>query len=236
MNTQAAEFEGGDATAHAYGAIRDQILSGERAGGEWLRELELAAVVGVSRTPVREALRRLTAEGLVSHERNRGVRVAVWSERDLDEIFSLRSVLEPWGSALAAESGDADLDLLGGLADQMDAAARHSPPDLGEITRLNNQFHQLVMAASGNNRLVNLVSSVVEVPLVSRTFSHYSPEAMRRSLAHHHELVDALRSQDPSWAESVMRSHVRAAWTSLRTDIDQPERDPAGPRTAPDMA
>lgn len=225
MNTQATEFEAGDAAEQAYRAIRDQILSGERAGGEWLREVELAVAVGVSRTPVREALRRLAAEGLVRHERNRGVRVAVWSGQDLDEIFSLRSVLEPWGSALAAESGDADLDLLTELADQMDRAARCSQPDLGEITRLNNQFHRLVLDASGNTRLVNLVSSVVEVPLVWRTFSHYSPEAMRRSLAHHHELVDALRSQDPTWAESVMRSHVRAAWTSLRV-----EESPATPQ------
>lgn len=66
------------------------------------------------------------------------------------------------------------------------------------------------------------MSSVVDVPLVWRTFSHYSPEAMRRSLAHHHELIDALRSRDPTWAESVMRSHVRAAWTSLRTDAAPP--------------
>ncbi len=205
-----------------YRSIRDQILSGERAGGEWLREVELAAEAGVSRTPVREALRRLAAEGLVRHERNRGVRVAVWSEHDLDEIFSIRSVLEPWGSALAAESGRADLDLLGQLADQMDQAARRAQPDLVEVTRLNNQFHRTVLEASGNSRLVNLVSSVVEVPLVWRTFSHYSPEAMRRSLAHHHELVGALRSQDPAWAESVMRSHVRAAWSSLRDESTGP--------------
>lgn len=217
--------DGGQSAENAYTAIRTQILLGERAGGEWLREGDLATALGVSRTPVREALRRLTAEGLVQHERNRGVRVATWSARDLDEIFSLRSVLEPWASSLAAANGSAPLDELTDLAHRMDLAASAASPDFDEITRLNNRFHRLVLEASGNSRLVGLLMAVVEVPLVWRTFSHYSPAALRRSLAHHHELVDALTAQDPPWAESVMRSHVRAAWSSVRDPGIQP--DPA---------
>lgn len=215
MNIPPSSPDGGRAAEHAYRAIRGQIMSGERTGGEWLREGELAAGIGVSRTPVREALRRLAAEGLVHHERNRGVRVENWSAHDLDEIFSLRSLLEPWGSALAASTGAADLEQLAGLADDMDEAAHRRRPDVDAITQLNNRFHRCVLEASLNSRLVSLVSSVVEVPLVMRTFAHYSPAALRRSLGHHHELVDALRAGDPTWAESVMRSHVRAAWTSL---------------------
>lgn len=203
----------------AYRAIRHQILRGDREGGEWLREGELAASLGVSRTPVREALRRLAAEGLVRHERNRGVLVESWSLHDLDEIFSLRSVLEPWGSALAARSGLADLDELSALADAMDSAATTGRFDLDEITELNNQFHREIIHASGNNRLTQMVSTIVAVPLVWRTFSHYSPEALRRSLAHHHELIEALRAKDAAWAESVMRSHVRAARAALQPAV-----------------
>lgn len=202
----------------AYRTIRNQILRGERAGGEWLREGELAASLGVSRTPVREALRRLAAEGLVQHERNRGVQVASWSWHDLDEIFDLRSVLEPWGSGLAATNGLADVEELSRLADAMDEAASGPQPDVDAITVLNNAFHREVMKASGSLRLTQLMSSVVEVPLVWRTFSHYTPEALRRSLAHHHELVEALRAGDATWAESVMRSHIRAARATLRRD------------------
>ncbi|KRF30620.1 GntR family transcriptional regulator [Nocardioides sp. Soil805] len=216
--TQDAGSDVGKAAEVTYLTIRRQILSGERAGGEWLREGDLAAVIGVSRTPVREALRRLAAEGLVRHEPNRGVQVEDWGVDDLDEIFSLRSQLEPWGCGLAAATGLADLVLLDELADRMDAEARRDPPDLDAITELNNRFHRAVLEASGNGRLVGLVSSVVEVPLVWRTFSHYSREAMQRSLAHHHEIVDALRAGDAQWAESVMRSHVRAAWVSLREE------------------
>ena len=172
----------------------------------------------MSRTPVREALRRLAAEGLVRHEPNRGVQVEDWGVEDLDEIFSLRSQLEPWGCGLAATTGRADLDVLAELAERMDEEARRDPPDLDAITELNNRFHRTVLEASGNGRLVAMVSAVVEVPLVWRTFSHYSGEAMQRSLAHHHEIVHALRAGDAAWAESVMRSHVRAAWASLREE------------------
>lgn len=213
-----AASDAGKAADVTYRTLRRQILVGERQGGEWLREGEVAAAIGVSRTPVREALRRLAAEGLVRHEPNRGVQVEDWGVDDLDEIFSLRSLLEPWGCGLAAGTGLVDLDELHDLASRMDEAAASRPPSLDTITDLNNRFHRAILEASGNQRLVGLVATVVEVPLVWRTFSHYSREAMQRSLAHHHEIVAALRAGDAPWAESVMRSHVHAAWTSLRED------------------
>jgi DNA-binding GntR family transcriptional regulator len=216
------EPDPGHASDHAYRLIRAQILSGERAGGAWLREGDLAESIGVSRTPVREALRRLTAEGLVHYERNRGVQVAAWTPADLDEIFSLRSVLEPWACRLAASASSVDLDELSRLAHDMDAAARGRSADVDRITELNNHFHRLILDGSGNRRLGTVVSSVVQVPLVWQTFSHYSDTDLRRSLAHHHELVAALAAGDPDWAESVMRSHVRAAWNSLKPGHDDP--------------
>lgn len=211
------------ASDHAYGLIRAQILSGVRAGGDWLREGDLAESIGVSRTPVREALRRLTAEGLVRYERNRGVQVTAWTAEDLDEIFSLRSVLEPWACRLAATSASVELNELDQLAHDMDAAARGSVADVDQITELNNRFHRLILEGSKNRRLGTVVSSVVQVPLVWQTFSHYSDADLHRSLAHHHELVAALAAGDPDWAESVMRSHVRAAWNSLKTRRDSTE-------------
>lgn len=216
------DHDTGHASDHAYRLIRAQILSGDRQGGDWLREGDLAESLGVSRTPVREALRRLTAEGLVRYERNRGVQVQAWTTEDLDEIFSLRSVLEPWASRLAALAGTADLDELAALAHEMDAAAAGASADVDRITELNNRFHRLILDGAGNRRLSSVVSSVVQVPLVWQTFSHYSEESLRRSLAHHHELVSALAARDGDWAESVMRSHVRAAWNSIRANHPDP--------------
>lgn len=213
----------------AYQLIREQILSGHRVGGDWLREGELADTLGVSRTPVREALRRLTAEGLVRYERNRGVQVQDWSQRDLDEIFSLRAVLEPWGCSLAATAGKVDVAFLDDLATQMDKVAPGGrPTDVDKLTDLNNLFHRTILEGAENSRLSSVISSVIQVPLVWRTFTRYTPEALQRSLAHHHELVAALTAQDPDWSESVMRSHVKAAWHSLRTADSEPSESEQG--------
>ena len=184
------------AAEKAYEAIRAGIVGGELPVGGRLREEELAGTIGVSRTPVREALRRLDAEGLVEFSPHRGAQVASWSDQDLDEIFGLRAVLESYGASLAA--------------------TRVAPEALAEVAGLNNRFHGGVLAASGNQRLVGLLSGVVVVSLVRRTFHRYSPEALARSHAHHRELLAALAAGDPEWAASVMRSHVLAARAVLR--------------------
>ena len=178
----------------------------------------------MSRTPVREAFRRLAAEGLVKHERNRGVQVRAWSMEDLAEIYALRTELEPWGCGLAAASGTVDLEELGALASAMDAAAAGGTLDVDRITELNSHFHGMILDASGNTRLAAIVPSLVQVPLVWRTFSHFSPETLQRSLAHHHEIVVALAARDSVWAESVMRSHVRNAWQSIRRGLGEEVR------------
>lgn len=103
----------------------------------------------------------------------------------------------------------------------MDAAAEGPHPDFEALTDLNNRFHGTILAASGSRRVQALVSSVAEVPLVWRTFSRYSPAELRRSLAHRHELVDALRANDPAWAESIMRAHVQSAWISMRRQAEK---------------
>lgn len=220
MSSEGRRTDTGRAAEHAYRCIREQILSGERSGGEWLREDGLAESIGVSRTPVREALRHLAAEGLVLYQRNRGVQVQTWSASDLNEIYSLRSVLEPYGCRLAAGTGTADLDALDELCEGMERAANAKDSDLDTVTELNNHFHRLVIEASGNARLVELVASNLQVPLVRHTFSRYSGKSMQRSMDHHRELVDALRTCDPEWAQAVMHSHVQAAWSVMRHYFD----------------
>lgn len=209
----------------AYRSIRDQILSGEQPGGEWLRESDLAAEIGVSRTPVREALRRLEADGLVRHERNRGAQVQSWAFKELENVYAIRSRLEPWGTALAATTAEADLDELKRLADEMDLVAAGDELDVDRLTMLNAQFHDAILAASGNPRLRSLLTTLVQVPFVWRTFSHYTPEELGRSLAHHHELIDALRAQDATWAESVMRAHIHSAWVSVTRESKEDGSD-----------
>ncbi|EWM64937.1 MULTISPECIES: GntR family transcriptional regulator [Micromonospora] len=197
----------------AYEALRSAILNGSIRPGERLGEVELSSQFGVSRTPIREALRRLTAEGLVVFQPNRGARVAEWSLSDLEDTYEIRARLESYGAALAAQRIDADcLPRLSLLCDEMDQRAqRMTPQDLDDIADLNAELHGLVIGAADSPRLTSLLSAVVEVPLVVRAFRLYTPEALARSMAHHRDLVAALRARDAEWASSTMRAHVLAA-------------------------
>jgi len=222
------------ATERAYSQIRSGLLGGVFAPGERLREEDLAQRTGVSRTPVREALRRLALEGFVDLQPGRGVQVVSWSDQDLDEIFSVRALLEGYGAAQAAQRASAeDVEALTVLCDRMDAVAETTyAADLGdlgddgpidddlraayqEIAELNNEFHQTVLAAAGNAHLRSLMGGLISMPLVQRTFMRYSGERLARSMSHHRELVDAFRAGDASWASSVMTAHVRSARVQL---------------------
>ena len=206
----------GYATLLAYTTIRDQILAGELTGGQRLREDDLATMIGVSRTPIREALRSLVAEGLLRYERNRGVSVESWTLKDLEEVYELRAILEPHAASLAAKSGELDINNLAQLADEMDDAVAQRRPDVALITEINNRFHNTIAIGSANQRLQMVLNSIVQVPTVRRTFALYSPDDLKRSAAHHREIYEALRTGDPVWAESVMRAHMRLGWISTQ--------------------
>lgn len=216
----------------AYEAVREGIVTGTHAAGSRLREEQLAGDLGVSRTPVREALHRLHSEGLVDMQPNRGALVATWEPDDLDDIFELRALVEGYGARRAATRvGSAELTELVRLCDEMDEAVTATRaggsgpverPDGASasahdrITELNLAFHRAVHVAARSRRLVVALGGLVQVPLVHHTFHRYTTSDLARSVGHHHELVDALRSANGGWAESIMRSHVRAARESLR--------------------
>ena len=145
----------------AYSSIRQGLAAGRWAPGSHLRESELAAELGISRTPVREALRKLASEQLVSFEPHLGVRVPGWSNHDIEEIFALRVELESYAAGQAARHATpAQVAELRELAGQIEKAAfGGAEPDYVRITELNNRFHSLIVVAAANQRLVSLVVS-----------------------------------------------------------------------------
>jgi DNA-binding GntR family transcriptional regulator len=205
------------AAERAYEVIRGGILDGTFGLGARLPEEDLAARAGVSRTPVREALRQLAAEGFVTFAPNRGAQVASWSDDDLEEIFQLRALLESYAASRAARRIDAArLLALHELADGMDAAAhRGTAAALDRIAELNNRFHRAILTIADSQRLHALLDTVIVVPLVHRTFHRYTPAALRRSMHHHRELLAAFEAADSEWAATVMRTHVLAARAAL---------------------
>lgn len=208
----------GPASVRAYHAIRQQILDGAHPAGSRLREESLSKTLGVSRTPVREALRRLAGEGLIEFVPHRGAYVAVWPDTDLEEIFDLRARIESYAARRAAtRASPAQVLRLRTLAKEMDSLSLSpSTTAVDEVAVLNNHFHGSILEAAESVRLVTMLGSLIQLPLVHHTFRRYSNEALRRSLAHHGELVDAIAVRDPDWAESVMHAHIRAALATLR--------------------
>ncbi|SFP53704.1 DNA-binding transcriptional regulator, GntR family [Geodermatophilus dictyosporus] len=194
-------------------ALRDLIMGGQLAPGARLGEVELADRLGVSRTPVREALSRLAAEGLVQVVPNRGARVATWTVAELEGVFDLRAVLEPRLTALAVPNvRPADVDELDALARQMLEVGSPGPgQDLDALVPLNRAFHDRLVALAGHPALAAALAAAIHPPIVRRNFLTYDEESLRRSLAHHGEIVAALSAGDPEWARAVMTSHIANA-------------------------
>lgn len=206
-----------NSTTRTVEALRELILHGQLAPGARLAEVELAGRLGVSRTPVRSALTQLATEGLVEIAPNRGARVTTWTVRELEDIFELRTALEPRATALAAANASpGDVAELAGLAERMTDIGTPGPQqDLDGLARLNRRFHDLLAALAGNAALANALSGAVHTPIVLRNFHSYDDDSLRRSLAHHHEIVAAIRAGDPTWAKAVMTAHLRNARAAM---------------------
>lgn len=200
----------------AYETIRDGIRTGKYPPGLHLTAQALAEETGFSRTPVREAMRRLHAEALIQFIPNRGAFVANWSKREIEQIYDLRILLESFAAREAAvHISEQQLAKLRSTAEKMAALTKSGTPNLDQVAELNDEFHKLVLDASGNERLRNLLGSIVEVPLVLNTFRSYSIERIRRSAAEHIDLTNALEAKNPDWAGAIMTAHILSAQNTL---------------------
>lgn len=201
------------AAQRAYAEITARLASGELSPGSWLREESLAASIGVSRTPLREALRKLSAEGLVSLQRNRGAQVVAWDREQIIEIYGLRAIVEGYVAAVAAQKISAETlaKLESNLAEYERAIAEGGAGAPQRAAELNNEFHALVLDATANDSLIYLCNGVLGLPLVRRTFLRYTARDLARSVEHHRQLVEAFRRRDSETAEMVMKVHIRAA-------------------------
>jgi DNA-binding GntR family transcriptional regulator len=205
------------AVDRAYDAVRSGIIAGRYLSGARLTEQDIATTVGVSRTPVREALRRLDAEGLVEFTPNLGAVVTTWTEADSDDIFDLRAMLESYGARRAALRATVEqVAELRRLAEQQHRESlERSPGHLDRIAELNSRFHRRMQEAAASPCLSRALAGLIEAPLTMRTFQKYTPEDLQRSAQHHLEVVRALEARDADWAASVMLSHVHAARGAL---------------------
>lgn len=201
------------AAIRAYSVIRDRILSGELPAGAQLGEEALADLCGVSRTPVRDALRRLEAELLVKRSDSQRCFVADWSIDDVADAFELRAMLEGHAARRAAERmTEETLQRLRATNALIRAAISVEPAEVGAFLEHNRAFHGVILEAAQSPRLAALLATLIEQPVVWRTAHHYGREALRRSHGEHEELLAAFARRDGAWAEAVMVAHIRRAF------------------------
>ena len=210
----------GSAAESAYAALRAEILAGALAEGDRLTETALAERLGLSRTPIREALNRLALEGFVDRAPGAAARVARFPEDEVAQIFSIRVLLEGYAARRAAErASPARIAELARLADAMEARTPpRSEADLEALSAANEAFHRRLMEAAEAPRLAGLLAYTVQVALVQRTYRRFTERDLVRSARHHQELVEALRARAPDWAASVMAAHLLAAQAADRRE------------------
>jgi DNA-binding GntR family transcriptional regulator len=202
------------ASDRAMHQLRERILGGEYAPGERLGEVELAEKFGLSRTPVREALRRLAAEGLVDITTNKGARVVEYPPQDLEYIFMIRAHVEGLAARAAAQTATtADIDRLDHIATVLKDHAEAG--NLDEVYRLNAEYHATLNGLAGSPVVSTTVGTLIHASVLQRTLHAFDDAAMRRSVNHHLEIVAALRARDGDWAEAVMHAHLLSARASL---------------------
>jgi DNA-binding GntR family transcriptional regulator len=212
----------------AYRYIRGAILEGALRPGVQLREEQLAEACGVSRTPVREALRRLEAENFIRRSGSQRTFVTDWSLDEIEEAFVLRGMLEGHAAARAAlriepHAIDALIEANSGIK----VAAEAGRLDAAAFLMHNREFHAIILQAAGSARLTALLGGIVEQPVVLRTARRYDREQILRSFAEHDEITMAFRRRDPDWAKAVMAAHIRRAFHAYRDAFLSAQRESA---------
>lgn len=203
----------------AYEVLRQRIIGGHYAPGEHLKEEPLAEEFGVSRSPIRAALKRLVEDGLATMDSGQGVHIAEWNEKDIEETFQLRMMLEPYAASLAVTNGGAEMvQRLQASNAQMEAAIRSGSLDaVTSIQEANRTFHRTLMEFSGSPRLRNILETMIDMPIIVRSFFLYTPQELEQSLRHHQELTYAAQLGDGELARQVMLVHLRMSYRRFMT-------------------
>lgn len=203
-----------------YLSLRGGILSGALAPGYRLYEGRIAAELGVSRTPVREALAMLEAEELVVSVPNRGTVVRGVGAEEVQETYEVRAAVEGYAARVAAgRAGKPELAALRRLEREMERALARRFPSEGERVRkladLNAEFHKAIAAATGNRVLMRTIGTLIDAPLHARAYFWYTEPRKRQSASDHARMIELLEAGDPDECERFWQSHLYRGRDSL---------------------
>ncbi|MBD3309249.1 FCD domain-containing protein [candidate division KSB3 bacterium] len=199
----------------AYDQIGQWLLDGIFQPGEALIETELAARLGISRTPVREALQQLAQEGLVEMVPRRGAFVRRVTLQDIEELFVIREAIEGIAARLAATKADADQ--LQRFAELFEAADRE-PDETRRQTlyeEAGDDFHAYILESCGNTRIIEIIGTYKVLLQKERQIAANIPGRIDRSSQEHRAILHALQQRDPDLAERAMRQHIVGTLNSM---------------------
>jgi len=188
-------------------ALREAIINGVLEPGERLMEVQLAEELGVSRTPVREAIRKLELEGFVVMMPRKGAYVAGVSYKDIKDVFEIRAALEGLAAGLAAEK------VTDNEIEQLERVLHYEkePATLEEMVQNDTDFHALLYKASRNERLINILGNLREQIHRFRSTSLAVPGRLRYAIQEHRAIVDAIARHDVEEAQTLATAHIENA-------------------------
>ena len=199
--------------------LRDAIRKGKLKPGERLMESQLAEDIGVSRTPVREAIRKLELEGYVIMMPRRGTYVANLSIRDVNEVFEIRTSLDSLASGLAAERiTDEELERLQRLLVAIGGYIEEN--DMDKIVECDTEFHDLLYQASRNSRLVGIIFNLREQLTRFRSTSMAFPGRLKATLEEHRRIVEAIAQGDVAEARAAAEYHMEKSEQTLLESME----------------
>ncbi|QEM67153.1 GntR family transcriptional regulator [Geobacter sp. FeAm09] len=187
--------------------IRDAIISGALKAGSRVSEPDLAERYGISRTPIREAFRQLESEGYLTVIPRRGAVVSDFSEKDVEDFYAIKSILEGYAARRACEKlTPRELDRLQSINDRLAELAAHN--DIKTFFKVHNDFHDVFIKAADNEKLRELINSLVTRFQRLRLMSLSLPGRMDNSVQEHEKIIEAFRSKNVEAAEMLVRKNA----------------------------
>ena len=204
--------------------LREAILKGELKPGERLMELQLAAKLGVSRTPIREAIRMLEQEGLAVTVPRKGAEVARMTEKDMEDVLVVRAALDGLAVELACDNITAEqLGQLQNAERRFGSCIKNG--DLKKIAEADVEFHEVIYRATGNTRLVTMLSNLREQMYRYRVEYLKDSDNYPELLREHQAIVEGISKRDKKHVAEVMRSHIYNQAEAIKNMIREQEAD-----------
>jgi GntR family transcriptional regulator, rspAB operon transcriptional repressor len=208
-----------------FGYLLEQIQTGEIGSGSRLIETQVAESLQASRTPVREAFRRLEQDGIVERLPQGGVRVTPVTDKTVEEIFGIRKVLEPYAIRLACQRIDnKDIQKLKQMArlakDIINDTGIETEEKIKQLFKLNTQFHDIIYKASGSPYLVKLINQVRNIVLRLRVMGLRKDSAWHTAWQEHEQLIALFEIRDEKSVSELMKKHIENAKSDVATSVN----------------